>query len=201
MNKAAFYVRTCVLVDKKWMNEWVSERVSEWIANKSMMLRKHSMAKRRRPFPAHVHPVSTRVIVSVITIPTLCKSIIEREPNDHFSFSTCRVRIRASRSLCCSVTSLLSLSLFTLHNYTLEEHTLAAECNQRSFFTSDFVSHPFSFSSSFISRCQIWISVTIHSLLGRFKERASTWLAVEDICLRLLPFSSLAIEMIKKSFL
>ena len=133
------------------MNEWVSE----WIANKSMMLRKHSMMKRRRSFPAHVHRVSTMVIVSVITIPTLCKSIIEREPSDHFSFSTCRVRIRASRSLCCSVTSLppsLSALLLSLspspHPTQLHTRTTYARCRVQStllFFTSDFVSHPLFF--------------------------------------------------------
>lgn len=132
MHKAAFDSRTYVLVDVKCtlVNGWMSE----WIANKSPMLRKHTIVKRRRlSFPAHVHRVSAMVFVSAITIPTLCKSIIERETYDHFSSTYVACALEPlSFSLLYFTSSLLLLlsppSPLT-HNYTLEQHTLPRAIN------------------------------------------------------------------------
>jgi hypothetical protein len=103
------------------------------------MLRQHAMKKRCLSFPAHVHRVSAMVIVRAITIPTLCKSIIERETYDHFSsvyvacaldsllfFAVVTSSLLLSPSLSCSLLLFLYSQLHTRVTY-------AAACNQRSF--------------------------------------------------------------------
>jgi hypothetical protein len=142
-----------------WVNEWISE----WIANKSPMLRQHAMKKRCLSFPAHVHRVSAMVIVRAITIPTLCKSIIERETYDHFS-SVYVACVLDPRFLFAVVTSSFLLSLFSLplllflYSQLHTRVTYAAACNQRSF--SRVISFHIRFplvvhSFSYYSLCQI----------------------------------------------
>ena len=142
MHKAASASRTYVLADMKctneWVSEWASDRVNGWIANKSRMLRKRRASKTRwLSFPAHVHGVSAMVFARPITIPTLCKSIIERETYDHFS-SVCvacaldpLILSRCSYLLPFAflLSSFPRLSLSATHNYTLEQHTLPRAIN------------------------------------------------------------------------
>ena len=124
------------------MNEWVSEWESEWIANKSPMLRQYVTKKRWLSFPAHVHRVSAIVFVRTITIPTLCKSIIERETYDHFSsvYVACALDPLIFFAVVTSFFFALSLylafllsSFFFLYTQLHTRVTYAAACNQRSF--------------------------------------------------------------------
>jgi hypothetical protein len=98
------------------------------------MLRQHVMNKRWLSFPAHVHRVSTMVFVSAITIPTLCKSIIERETYDHFSsvYVACALDPLIFFAVVTS-SFLLSCSLLLLYTQLHTRVTYAAACNQRSF--------------------------------------------------------------------
>ncbi len=104
------------------------------------MLRQHVMKKRWLSFPAHVHRVSAIVFVPAITIPTLCKSIIERETYDHFSsvYVACALDPLVFFAVVTSsflLSHSLSLVFFFFFFYT-QLHTrvtYAAACNQRSF--------------------------------------------------------------------
>ena len=122
------------------------------------MLRKRTSKTRWPSFPAHVHGVSAMVFARPITIPTLCKSIIERETYDHFSSLCVCVACALDPLLlsCCSyllpfaflLSSFPRLSLCYSQLHT--RATYAAACNQRSFLTSDFVSHPLLSSCAFL---------------------------------------------------
>ena len=99
------------------------------------MLRQHAMKKRCLSFPAHVHRVSAMVFVRAITIPTLCKSIIERETYDHFSSVYVACALDPLVSLCCSylLPFALLFSSSSLYSQLHTRVTYAAACNQRSF--------------------------------------------------------------------
>jgi len=113
------------------------------------------MKKRSLSFPGHVHRVSAMVFVRAITIPTLCKSIIERETYDHFSsvYVACALDPRFF-FLCCSylLPFALCLSLSFSSSLLTITHSSNIRCRVQStlFFTSDFVSHPLSFSCPFL---------------------------------------------------
>jgi hypothetical protein len=111
------------------------------------------MKKRWLSFPTHVHRVSAMVFVRAITIPTLCKSIIERETYDHFSsvYVACALDPLVFFAVVTS-SFLLSLSLYSSSFLYTITHSSNIRCRVQStlFFTSDFVSHPFSSCCSFL---------------------------------------------------